>query len=282
MSGGHGIGIPIPTVPNLPETPIFSVCELHMPENGQRDFVFKQTYSPGNNEILVYINGVLQFDTQYIEVSSTSIRTQNALTDSDVVLIIFNQAVSPQAPKQYSGSVRLMTNQIYTAQLAIGDTEHAISFTSRYDPLYSTAKIIRTDLGDWVKDVPDDVINYIIHENSILALELWANRPEDEITEIPYAVKQFVRYKTKISLVRSIYLGEIRSARLTKTLGNLTINRESRMPLLNDLLTGLEHELAKWESLLSGSADSLLRPTPRGATKARSQYDYPLGARRSF
>ena len=253
------------------------IYELHKPKAGDDTVLLMRPYQLGTNNISVFKNGTeLTIAHDYLELSATEIRLLSILADTDVIVVRFSAQQNTTLPQKYGNTTRLLPNNEYTLEISLPELEHTYSFTSRYDPLFTSLKIIRNDLGDWLEDVKDDDINFMIHTTSLTALELLG---EDIPDPLPNYVRQYVRYKTEAALLRQVYLGEIKNHKISKTLGNLSIDKQSRMPEIKELLSALDKDISHWESMMFGGN---FRITPRSATKSRLLEDYPLSARRSF
>src|SRR5690606_27142596 len=107
--------------------------------------------------------------------------------------------------ERFGSEVRLQENQQYTATLTInGRPLQVVSFTSRYNPLFSTVRMIRSDFRELFSTYTDDDINRLIHDNSKVAIELAASGNAGitintvEADGIPFAAKQYVRYRTEL------------------------------------------------------------------------------------
>ena len=50
--------------------------------------------------------------------------------------------------QRYGTEIRLLENQIYTVTLTVRGQQKVVSFTSRYNPLFSTVRVIRSDFRD--------------------------------------------------------------------------------------------------------------------------------------
>ena len=98
-------------------------------------------------------------------------------------------------------------------------SEVSISFKTRPVPMYSTVKIIRTNLGDLIATVTDIEIETVIYEKSLVAYEN-ADR-SFEIDEPTDAAKNYVTCKSKLDLLERRYMmgGQVER----KTLADLTI-----------------------------------------------------------
>lgn len=175
--------------------------------------------------------------------------------------------------EQYDNEERLLENQIYHIELEInGSTVEQVSFVSQYNPLFSTIRIVRSDFKTLLSTYNDQEIYEHIFSNSVLALET-AN-PEIDETDIPYYVKQYVRYKTEYDIIFDLLITmSSKSGAQSKSLGDFSIDRTYRTPELEKILRLLENRLATWEAQLVG-----MKASPTGAIRAGGS-EYPLTGR---
>lgn len=179
--------------------------------------------------------------------------------------------------QRYGTEIRLLENQLYTVTLTVRGQQKVVSFTSRYNPLFSTVRVIRSDFRDLFSAYTDDDINRVIHDNSKLAIEI-ANPELDLNEEIPYYVRQYVRYKTELDLVTDLFLTlTSQSGQADKQLGDLRVMKQVQLPKLQDILKVLEQRLAAWEAQLVG-----MKAPPTSAVRAGNTAPYPLNARVGF
>lgn len=179
--------------------------------------------------------------------------------------------------RQNAGAVdiRLLENQQYTATLVIGDFQHELSFTSKYSPLFSTVRIIRGDYRELFKSIPDNQINLLIRDNSILAMDIAAIEFTVE-DEIPYFAKQYVRYKTELDLLSDLMLVASSTTGLTeKKLADFSFSQEKGNVFLQDTMKVANLRLASWEAQLTGGAGA----ASIGAVRAGAASAFPLTGR---
>lgn len=180
------------------------------------------------------------------------------------------------ALQKYGKQQRLLNNQRYKVRFKANGLSHEFEFSSRYTPLYSTARIVRSDLGELLTKITDETINFAIWQTSLLAMEV---ATDSSFTDgVPnFAVKQYVRYQTEYDILRKILLALAANAGdQTKTLGEFTVIKGTKAPYVKDLLSTIGTELKKWEAAISTPISS------RGATKALANFPYPLNGRVGF
>lgn len=178
--------------------------------------------------------------------------------------------------QKYGKTQRLLGNQKYTVSFALNGESTSFTFTSRYSPLYSTVKIIRSDFPDLFSEISDDTINFLIWQNSLLATEV--GDAENIVDGVPnYAIKQYVRFKTEYNIVRNVLIAIGAEAGSTeKHLGEFKITKEVKTPELKAILDALKAELKEWET----ASGKVLQN--RGATRALTNAPFPLNERVSF
>lgn len=173
---------------------------------------------------------------------------------------------------QFGPGIYLMENQLYTIRLQVNGEIHEISFTSKYSPLFSSVRLIRSDYKELLASYTNDEINRKIHDNSKLAIEI--ADPPFELDAVPFYAKQYVRYKTILDLAKDLFLNlSTKSGTEDKQLSDMRIMKQVQAPYLKDVMNILENQVAAWEAQLGG-----LRAAPRGAVRAGAN-TYPLNPR---
>lgn len=186
--------------------------------------------------------------------------------------------------ERFGSEVRLQENQQYTVTLTVkGRPLQVVSFTSRYNPLFSTARMIRSDFRDLFSTYTDDDINRLIHDNSKMAIEIAASGAAgvsintEEADGIPYAAKQYVRYKTELDLATDLFMTlTTQNGQQDKSLGEMRIMKQTTIPYLDSILKTLQSRLDSWEMQLIG-----MRAAPSSAVRAGST-TYPINGRVGF
>lgn len=226
------------------------------------------TYKPNTNSILVYYNGLVLNPDKYIEIDShtVTIKFEPELNDILVVAPVINNAISisnvngdivgsrqDSLFKRYGGEKRLMNNQLYSLEIMLNGKAHKYTFTSAYSPLFSSVKIIRSDLLEALQDIDDDTINFTIWQNSLLVMEI-ADAVTISIDAPITAAKNWVRYKTELDLLNTIYINIATNAgSIQKTLGNMQISKSVKIPYLDEMLKVIKRKLNGEESKLKSS-----------------------------
>lgn len=185
--------------------------------------------------------------------------------------------------ERYGTETRLELNQLYTVTLTIKGQEKIVSFTSRYSPLFSSVRQVRSDFRDLFSTYSDDDINRLIHDNSKMAIELTSQSttttaidPDSE-DGVPYAAKQYVRYKTELDLATDLFLTlTTKSGQEDKQLADMRIMKQVQLPYIDGILKVLQQRMASWEAQVIG-----MRAAPTSAVRAGGT-TYPLNGRVSF
>lgn len=204
--------------------------------------------------------------------------------------IIKNAAGTYVTNTAAKNSQRLKYNQKYTLQITMptGDILKS-TFTSAYDPLYSSATIVRQDIGELITDLTDDQINFKIYQVSQTAQQLAAQAQRyllygsglgniqlqfssasraDMRNALPYPtpyyVQQYVRYKAEEEIVYAKYIKlSSMAGMMEKDLGDLKIIRQVMIPKIQDVLMDLKRNLKEWEDMVRGGGSAKPKRTVR-------------------
>ncbi len=119
-----------------------------------------------------------------------------------------------------------VSSDIINASGNLLGTDQYFMFTTAYNPLYCTVTKIRSAIGPYIKDVPDDTINRMIFENSLLAYQL-ANETygQDQwgIESPSFPAKMYTCCKTQYDLLSAKLLDKACGAGQMKRLGDFTV-----------------------------------------------------------
>jgi len=103
-------------------------------------------------------------------------------------------------------------------------------FTTRYAPLYCSTTVIRSRIGPFIFDIPDDTINFVIHEISKNVLVQWPGLgakygvTNGVLNEVPKAVQGYVCCATRYQLLVTVLLEGSRGLG-SKMLGDFRIDK---------------------------------------------------------
>lgn len=172
--------------------------------------------------------------------------------------------------------VTLLNNQLYTITVKICDQEVNLSYTSRYSPLYSTAKIVQGDIGDSLRDKSTDDINRQIYHASLEVDNMFRDRYREPPSPVTHAMKQYARFKAAYDLVHARYL-EMASdfGMADKSLDKLRVSNQQNLPKITELMSILHGKMAQARQALLAAmyADGRVQTVVRGGV--RNPYPLP-------
>lgn len=221
-----------------------------------------------------------------VPVGSTVQVTSTAMTKKLDVQVITNDNTGRKNAlyKKYGTLRRLKVNNLYNVQICIDKEFTRWSFMSEMSPMFATVKQVRQQIGKFIEDVTDSQIELMLYANSVKVVELidqLANQ-EEPVENVTYevdangiysttyrAVKNWVLYQTCIDLIYYIYYGiAIRYGSIKKIIGDIDIERNVKLPYLDDLLDRLKD---LWED-----ADEEIRGVDivKSFVKAIDKYKY--------
>lgn len=145
-------------------------------------------------------------------------------------------------------------------------------FTTQYCPLYTSADMLRIEMGPAVSILTDDTLCRIIHKNSLEAWELSGRA-------IPFRdpnsrIKRWVLCKSILDILNVLMLASDLRAGETKTLGDLTIRKVPADPMLGGLYRSA---MACVEANAPFSGDSLLaKAAVKGRAAPGERFDHRM------
>lgn len=226
------------------------------------------------NQIKVYKSTVV--DGTYTEVTNSltriNLNDQDTLypyTDSSGISTNFYKTAyfhsSTMQESALSGAVSalVITNQLYENMQVIITLSDSIKdidgnalggtlsyfFTTTYNPLYSSVRKLRLEVGSFISDLPDDTLNLAIFEASLMANNInWVKNSTSDFFK--FARREWVTCKAAEILLNNV-LALLRASK--KSLDNLDIQYDVRAGA--NLLDKIQACLAKWEAeVISGGA----------------------------
>lgn len=179
---------------------------------------------------------------------------------------------------KYGPEIRLRENQLYTMTVTIRGKEKVLSFTSAYNPLFASVRMVRSDYRTLFETYKDDHINQLIHDNSKLAMEISQVDIDPESDEgVPFVARQFVRYKTELDLATDLFLFMTsRGGQHDKQIGDMRIMSQVQAPAIKPILDILRQKTEAWETQLVG-----MKGASSSAVRAGGNV-YPLEGRVGF
>lgn len=263
----------------------YSINENFTASQDQQVFSIEKPFI--NDTISVFVNGNLQVlgeGEDYLTVQDTGKVIFNyPLDEGDIVSVISNvasnkinleivssgKADKPNALyKKYGTVKRFKVNNKYEVQICIDKDIFKWNFVSKLNPLFVSSKKIWEDIGEFIEGFTEEYINSMIYRNSVEVIELideLANQDE-AVENVTYeqdddgnyittyrAVKNWVRYKTEISLIMARYYGiSYRYGSIRKEVGDISIEKTTKLPYIDNLLKGLEDQFEEADNVIRG------------------------------
>ena len=156
------------------------------------------------------------------------------------------------------------------------DTEYY--FTTTYNPLYSSIRRVRLDLGPLIAGVPDETIYFAIFEASLLAdaNNFSINVSPANVAYFNHGLREFTTCAAELTLVRGLMGESGLSDRMSKTLGDLSVSRGGAFGRLKEQASALQDCVARWGVVVRShgnvSPDTSIRP--QTAVKGNYAEDY--------
>lgn len=267
----------------------YSVTEQRIVKNEQK-FTLEQNSKV--NSIL--LNGVLLEKDKDYSIKNDIISFTKSLSENDEV--IFHNTVNTNkrliSPGKLSNSLysrfthnpTLNENNKYRIGIAIDKDMYEWEFNSRQNPMFTTAKKIYEDIGEFIDGFTEEYINAKIYDNSVAVMDLIDTLAAQEtpVENVTYeqdddgfyttkykAVNNWVRYKTDIDLTLARYFGiSYHYGSELKNIGDIKIEKATKLPYIDNLLDMLRKQ---WDE-----ADKVIRGTNvvASAIKAGTRYKY--------
>lgn len=122
------------------------------------------------------------------------------------------------------------------------------SFTTVFSPLYSTPNKIRAIAGTYIKDVPDEMLIYLIHLYSVEA-DATSICSHTDFTKWSYYAGQWVTYNVALdAILNSVTYADQAGQKIYKKLGDFSISKDtigdSNTPV-NSMIDKLECQILK-------------------------------------
>lgn len=185
---------------------------------------------------------------------------------------------------RFNSDVKLNENNKYRIGIAIDKDMYEWEFNSKQNPMFTTAKKIYEDIGEFIDGFTEEYINSKIYDNSLAVIDLIDTLAAQEtpVENVTYekdadglyttkykAVNNWVRYKTDIDLTLARYFGiSYHYGSELKNIGDIKIERTTKLPYIDNLLDMLRKQ---WDE-----ADKVIRGTNVvvSAIKAGTKYKY--------
>lgn len=282
----------------------YSIKENYIAKEGQQVFTMNKPFI--QNSINVYVNGALQAfgeNFNYVTLPDNGKVVFNVgLTEGDIVSIVSNEEVkniqimsfgkkdtNNALYKKYTSIQKLKFNNRYSIHIKLNNKDIDWSFTTKLTPMFSTVKKIKEDIGEFIQGFTEEYIMSVIHRNSweIVnrineALEDSASsegmsiedsiapNSEEEYNSPNRIVSKWVKVKTQIDLIYARYYGiSYNYGSVTKSIGDISIEKTTKLPYIDELLKRLNKELENTEEAIFGGINFI-----GSAVKGSINYQY--------
>lgn len=285
----------------------YIIKENFIATESQRQFKVRKPFIEGT--INVYLNGALQSfgpeadyttmpDEGFI-IFTKELKTDDKVTveskeNTNKVLSYGKRDTTTGIFKRFSSLIKLNFNNKYKVRVVIDDEPIEWEFSSLLTPYWTTIKKIQEDIGEFIPGFTDEYIASMIHRNSLELLNRIQEANEansDGLNEsavestVPIAggeyesksrlVNNWVRYKTEIDLIYARYYGiSFQYGTKEKSVGDIKIRNERKLPYIDNLLDKLNKYLDNAEDAIFGSMN-FATTFQKGSTN----YDYSTVAR---
>jgi hypothetical protein len=119
-----------------------------------------------------------------------------------------------------------ITREVISASGSTLTEEQQFMFTTAFRPLYCTVNKVRAAIGPYIRSIPDDTINRVIFENSLLAYQLsneTYGQAQWTVDNPSFAAKMYTCCKTQYDLLNAELLERSSGAGQMKRLGDFSI-----------------------------------------------------------
>jgi len=283
----------------------YSIKENYIAKEGQQIFSMNKPFI--QDSINVYVNGALQtfgVDADYVTIPDNGRVIFNVgLIEGDIVALVTHQELNNAKIisygrrddanalyKRYASVEKLKFNNRYKVRIKLKNQEINWQFTTKLTPLFCTNQKIREDIGEFIQGFTDEYILSMIHRNSweivkrinealedddasenMRLEDAIAPNPDNNEYESPNrSVSKWVRIKTEIDLIYARYYGiSYNYGSVRKTIGDISIEKATKLPYIDELLKRLNKDLAAAEEAIFGGINFI-----GSAIKGSINYQY--------
>ena len=133
----------------------------------------------------------------------------------------------------------------------VGD--NTVKIATAMNPMYCNIMDVSSLLD--VVDIPEDIILYNIREASKYASYIYESAFKNKKIKdnnIPFAVKEFTRYKAAKDCLLKIYMSLVSDNVIDGTLGDVNFKTRDQLPDIKKVLDYLDAEINKWLNAIRG------------------------------
>ena len=283
----------------------YSIKENYIAKKGQQIFIMDKPFVKGS--INVYLNGALQTfgdNADYVTLPDNGkIIFNREIVEGDIVSVISNKEVENiqvmsfgrkdtvnALYKKYTSIQKLNFNNRYKIHIKVNDKDIDWQFTTKLTPMFTTVKKIQEDIGEFIQGFTEEYIMSVIHRNSweivnrinetlesdtasenmVIEDSINPDTQTNEYTSPNRTVSRWVRIKTEIDLIYARYYGiSYNYGSVTKTIGDITIQKSTKLPYIDELLKRLNKDLEGAEEGIFGGINFI-----GSAVKGSTNYQY--------
>lgn len=131
--------------------------------------------------------------------------------------------------------------------------EKIVKFTTAMNPMYCSIMDVSSLLD--IVDVSEEVVLYNIREASKYASYIYETTykfKKIDDKNIPFAVKEFTRYKAAKDCLLKIYMSMVTDNVVEGTLGEVKFKTRDQLPDIKKVLDYLDDEIKKWLDAIRG------------------------------
>ena len=246
-----------------------------------------------SNLTSVFKNGELQQINEDYLIENDEIVFNANLTQSDNIKLTYNydtekslinpgKSNSNSILTRFNSDIKLNENNKYTIGISIDKDIYEWTFNSKQNPMFSTARKILEDIGEFIEGFTEEYINNKIYDNSLEVINLIDELRENDVENVTYetdengfyttnykAVNNWVRYKTDIDLVVARYFGiSYHYGSELKEIGDIKIEKTTKLPYIDNLLDTLKRKFELADQAIRGVN------VVSSAVKAGTRYTY--------
>jgi hypothetical protein len=247
------------------------------------------------NLVSIFVNDEIATEDEDYSIKDNKIVFNRELNDSDDLKMNYSYDTNKNIISKgkinknsilsrFNSDIKLNENNKYRIGIVIDKELYEWEFNSKQNPMFSTARQVLEDIGEFIEGFTEEYINNKIYDNSLAVIDLidelasldtpvenvTYEKDEDGFYTTTYkAVKNWVRYKTDIDLTLARYFGiSYHYGSEMKEIGDIKIEKSTKLPYIDNLLDFLKKQ---WDE-----ADKVIRGTNvvSSAVKAGTQYKY--------
>ena len=283
----------------------YSIKENYIAKKDQQVFIMDKPFV--KDSINVFLNGALQSfgdNADYVTLPDNGkIIFNRKISEGDIISVISNkEAENVQVMsfgkrdttnalyKKYTSVQKLNFNNRYKIHIKINDKDIDWQFVTVFTPIFSTVKKIKEDIGEFIQGFTEEYILSVIHKNSWEIVNRINEALEDDeasegmLIEDPIIadpetnkyispnriVSKWVKLKTEIDLIYARYYGiSYNYGSVKKEIGDISIEKSTKLPYIDELLKRLKDELDDAEEAIFGGINFI-----GSAVKGSINYQY--------